>query len=255
MLFTANIGNTGIAFGVFDGDSLLFSASIANRPNATKSEYAVTLSQVLRLHGTEPEQLDDAVLSSVVPMMTPVLKQALALLTGREPLVVSAGVKTGLNLKVNAGGLGSDFVCAAVCAAAEYPLPCIIISFGTATTFAAMDENGVFLGTSIACGVQSALNALDLYAAQLPLVGADKPRHLIAGTTVSALHSGSIFGTAAMTDGMCRRFEQELGAPMTKIATGRFAEQIIPYCEEDYILDTSLLLKGLKRIYGKNKKR
>lgn len=254
MVLTVNIENTIITFGVFDDDRLSFSASIAASPNATEFEYAASFQQILTLSHIPLIKIDGIILASVVPMLTPKLKQACRLLFHTEPLLVSAGVKTGLNLKVSTATLGTDFVCAAACAVREYKTPSVIVSLGTATTFSAIDGNGVFCGTAIAAGVQVSLEALHQCAAQLPQASIEPPQAVIGTNTAASMRSGLIYGTASMIDGMCARFAAQLSGLPVFLATGQHAQDIIPYCDTPFVSDPHLVLKGLYYIYLKNKK-
>lgn len=252
MVLTIYIENTIVTFGVFDDDRLCYAASIAAQPNASEYEYAGSLKQILSLQATPLSEIDGAMIASVVPMLTQKLKQAVFLLLGIEAGIVGAGVKTGLNLKVSTATLGADFVCAAVCAVAEYTAPCVIVSMGTATTFSAIDPRGVFCGTAITAGVGVCLQALHQSAAQLPQISMEAPASVIGTNTVFSMQSGLVYGTAAMVDGMCRKYEIQLGQSPCFLATGQYADVIVPHCETRFVKDPYLVLKGLYRIYQKN---
>jgi type III pantothenate kinase len=252
MIFAVNIENTIISLGMFDDDRMLFSASIATQLNNTAYEYAVCLKQILSLKQFDANSVTGSIIASVVPSLTQTMKDALSILWNGPVLVLSAGIKTGLNLKVHSGTLGADFVSAAVCAGKEYPLPCVIVSLATATTFAAIDRNGTFLGTSIAAGIKISCDALHSKAAQLPQISMDAPGNLIGTNTATSMKSGLIYGTACMLDGMCKRYQDILGEDTTFLATGPYTGQVIPYCTTSFIIDEHLVLKGLNYIYQKN---
>lgn len=252
MVFTVNIENTVISTGVFDDDRLLFSASIATQPNTTAYEYAVCLKQILSLKNIKLDMVCGSIIASVVPGLTATMKEALSLLFDCPVIILSAGVKTGLNLRVNSGTLGTDFVSSAVCAIREYSAPCVIVSLGTATTFAAIDRDDVFLGTSIAAGVKTSSDALHDKAAQLPQISIDSPGALIGTNTAASMKSGLIYGTACMLDGMCRQYAEVLGEGTSFLATGQYADQVIPYCSTPFTVDPHLILKGLNYIYQRN---
>lgn len=253
MVFALNIGNTIITLGGFEEDCISFTASISTRKTATAYEYANSIVQILSLHGVAPGQVEGAIVSSVVPMLTAVLKQSLELLCQCRVLVVSAGVKTGLNIKVSQStNLGTDFVCNAVSAVKYHPLPCAVFSLGTATTVCAIDQKGQLLGTSIMAGVQTSLEGLCDRAVRLPQISLEAPNSLIGTNTFDSMQSGFIFGTASMIDGMGKRYAQILGENTTFVITGQYAKSILPYCENTYVYDEHLLLKGLYVIYRKN---
>lgn len=254
MILTINIENTIISLGVFDDDSICFSASIATQQNKTEFQYATSFQQVLSLYHINSNEIKGVMIASVVPILTPKVKLACELLFSTDVLVVSAGIKTGLNLKVSTATLGADFVCSAVCAINKYQTPCIITALGTATTFCAIDKNNVFCGTSIAAGIQISLEALRKSAAQLPQIGIEKPRSILGTNTVSSMQSGLIYGTASMIDGMCKRFSKQLKETPCYLATGQYAQNIVPFCDTPFVTDCDLVLKGLYYIFMKNKK-
>ena len=174
---------------------------------------------------------------------------------GVEALVVGPGIKTGLNIKIdNPGQLGANLVCVSVGALEKYPAPCIVFDMGTATTIAALDEGGAFIGGSIMPGVNIMLNSLVERTAQLPQISLEAPRNVIGANTVECMKSGIVFGTASMLDGMIERYREQLGENLTVVATGSPAGYIIRYCRNQIVYDKSLLLNGLRILYEKNQK-
>ena len=252
MLFCASIENQTLLFGIFSGERLLHAAELAVEPNATDFDYAVRLRNILVLWQIAAKEITAAAVASVVPAVTAPFCRACTLLFGVEPLVVGAGVRTGLKIPKYAKTLGADFVCNAVAAGKEYPLPLVLVSVGTATTFAALDAGGAFLGTAIAAGPKTSAEALHQEAAQLPFVGLEAPHALIAADTAGALESGLCFGHAAMVDGMARKFAQQLGDSCTFVLTGEHAAWLAGYCELPFLVDQRLALKGLRLIAQKN---
>jgi type III pantothenate kinase len=124
---------------------------------------------------------------------------------------------------------------------------------GTATTASVIDKDGKFLGGAILCGVKTGLNALANSTAQLPQIEIVAPDHAICASTIDSMRSGTVFGTAAMIDGLIKRFEKELGEKATVIVTGGLGGVVAQYCESDVIVDKHLLIDGLRIIYNKNK--
>ncbi|MGN0689156.1 MAG: type III pantothenate kinase, partial [Oscillospiraceae bacterium] len=192
--------------------------------------------------------------STVVPPLMPVLKDAIKKLLKCKVLVVSSGIKTGLNIKIDDPAiLGADLVCGAVGAMAKYPLPLIIFDMGTATTISAIDRNGCFLGGTIFPGVKVSLRALSSVAAQLPDINTElNGMSVIGKNSIDSMKSGIVFGTASMIDGMIERYKAELGDDATVIATGGIAPSIVMHCKSDIIVDENLLTDGLLIIYKKN---
>ena len=254
MVFTVDVGNTNIVLGAFQNDTLKFVSRVATEASKMEDQYAIEFMDILRLYGCSPDMFDGAIISTVVPPLLPVLKAALYKLFKCRILVVSAGIKTGLNIKIDDPAmLGSDLVCAAVGALAKYPTPCIIFDMGTATTISAIDKNGLFLGGSIFPGVKVSLKALSSSTAQLPDINMElNGINPVGKNTIDSMRSGIILGTASMIDGMIKKYKEVLGEESSVIATGGFASSIISYCTEEIIVDDSILTDGLYLIYKKN---
>lgn len=257
MILAVDIGNTNIKIGAWDDEKLVFVSRLQTNTRKTQDEYAVNLIDIFRLNDYNAAQFDGAIISSVVPLLSLPFKGAIqAVIQTKRVYIVSPGLKTGLNIKIeNPATLGADMVCCAVAAAAKYPLPCIIISMGTATALFALDKTGAFLGGAVAPGVVISLEALAKKTAQLPHISLDSPGALIGANTVDCMKSGSIYGAACMLDGMLRRMKRELGGEdVTVVAGGGIAPFIIEYCEEKIVFDDALVLEGLRIIYAKNAK-
>lgn len=253
MLLAIDIGNTNITLGGYSDDVLAFTARIATDHNMTSDQYAVTLKEILTLYNQSYEDIDDCIISSVVPQVGEFISKAVFTLCEIVPLMVGPGVKTGLNIKIdNPAQLGADLVVGAVGAISKYTLPCIIIDMGTASTISVVDKNGSFLGGVIAAGVRLTLKALAENTAQLPSISINAPKSVIGANTVDCMKSGLVYGTAAMLDGLLDRIENELGSSAAVIATGGLAKEIITHCEHTVIYDENLLLDGLREIYYKN---
>lgn len=257
MILAVDIGNTNIKIGAWDNDKLVFVSRLQTNTLKTQDEYAINLVDIFRLNDCNAAQFDGSIISSVVPPLSLPLKRAIeAVIQSKRVYIVSPGLKTGLNIKIdNPATLGADIVCCSVAAISKYTLPCIIISMGTATGMFALDKNGAFIGGSVAPGVVISLEALASKTAQLPHISLDPPGAIIGANTVDSMKSGSIYGTAFMLDGMVRKMKDELGDPETTVvAGGGLAQFIIEYCEEKIVYDDSLVLEGLKIIYEKNAK-
>ncbi|MBQ9387654.1 MAG: type III pantothenate kinase [Lachnospiraceae bacterium] len=253
MLFAVDIGNTNIVAGVMDDDEIRVFERITTDRNKTDLEYAVIFKNILDLYQITASDIDGAIVSSVVPEINSTLKNALKKLFGCRVLIVGPGVKTGLNIKIDdPAQLGADMVVAAVACINEYPLPQIIFDLGTATTISAIDKDGNFLGGVITAGVRTSVESIISKTSQLVGISFSAPKHAIGKNTVESMQSGSVFGTAAMMDGMIDRISEELGEPASVIATGGLAGYIAPYCRHSIICDDNLLLKGLNIIYKKN---
>lgn len=255
MVFTVDVGNTNIVLGAFEDDKLKFTSRVATQPDRMEDEYAVIFADILNLYGAKPDMFDGAIISTVVPPLMPVLKGALKKLFSCKIIVISPGVKTGLNIKIDDPAmLGSDLVCGAVAALAKYPMPCIIFDLGTATTISAMDKNGCFLGGTIFPGVMVSLEALSRGTAQLPHINAElESKGVIGKNSIDCMKTGIVLGTASMMDGMIDRYKEELGENTTVVVTGGLAGSISAHCRRTLILDETLLSDGLYMIYKKNR--
>lgn len=254
MLLVIDAGNTNITIGAYQGDDLLFTSRLATDHSATRDRIAVDLSSIFRLNEIDRHGFSGAIISSVVPEISTALKQAVEKVTGQTPLLVGPGVKTGLNILTdNPAEVGADLVAGAVAAKNKYPLPAIIVDLGTATKVIALDQNGAFLGCSIAPGVEISLNALSSGASQLINISLSVPDHAIGTNTVDSMTSGLIYGTIDALDGQCDRFSAEIEGPVkTIIATGGLG-RIAAGCRHDMVMDQDLILEGLKLIYQKNR--
>lgn len=255
MLLAIDIGNTNIVIGVLQGDDIVFEARIATERVKTSDQYAVEIKNMLELFGVKISDLRDCIISSVVPPVFNSVYTGIVKVTGKQPLVVGPGIKTGLNIQMDTPSqVGSDRIVIAVAALSEYEPPLTLLDLGTATTIEVVDKGNVYLGGCIIPGVRISLEALTTRAAQLPGIQLDHPKKVIGKNTVDCIRSGVMYGAAAMLDGMIGRVEEELGYPTTVVATGGMAQFVCPLCKREIHLERDLLLKGLNLIYKKNVK-
>lgn len=253
MLLAIDIGNTNITLGAYRDNVLAFTARLATDTRLTTDQYAVQIRDIIMLYEQDYTEIEDCIISSVVPSVGNAVSRAVSRLCDIVPLMIGPGVKTGLNIKIdNPAQLGADLVAGAVGAIAEYTLPCVIIDMGTASTVSVIDRNGVFLGGAIAAGIQLTLKALCENTAQLPAIHIEAPKSVIGSNTVDSMKSGLVFGTAAMIDGLLDRIEDELSESPTVVVTGGLSQEIIIHCKRDIIYNENLLLDGLREIYEKN---
>ena len=184
MILAVDIGNTNIVVGGYQEEKLRFSVRLSTDPARTSYEYAATLENVLGFYQVDLPAVEGAIVSSVVPPLSTALCQAVTLLCpGVEPMLVGAGMKTGLNIRIdNPKELGADLLAAAVGAMVKYPLPAIVVDLGTATKLMVVDENRCFLGGAILAGVGISLRALASDTAQLPHISLDSPVKQVIGT-------------------------------------------------------------------------
>ena len=253
MLLTIDIGNTNVTLGAYDGSVLSFTARLATDQRKTDDQYAVEIKNLLSLYEISPDDIEDAIISSVVPAVGKSISNAVSKLCHIVPLMLGPGVKTGLNIKIdNPAQLGADLVAGAVGALDSYTMPCVVIDMGTASTLSVLDRNGIFLGGVIAAGVRLTLKALAENTAQLTSIPIEAPDSVIGTDTVSSMQSGLVYGTASMLDGLLDKIAEELGEAPTVVATGGLSREIIPHCKTSIIYNENLLLDGLRAIYEKN---
>ncbi len=255
MLLAIDIGNTNLVIGCIENDRILFKARIATDRTRTSDQYGVEIKNMMEAYGVRISDIDDCIISSVVPPVFNSVKTGVIKVIGKQPMVVGPGLKTGLNIHVDVPSqVGSDRIVIAVAALAEYRAPLVLMDLGTATTIEVVEPENRYVGGIILPGVRVSLDALTSRAAQLPAISLDTPKSLIGKNTVDCIRSGMMYGTAAMIDGLLDRIEEELGHSSTIIATGGMAQFVIPLCNREIILEKDLLLKGLNIIYQKNKK-
>lgn len=253
MILAIDIGNSNIVIGCIDKTKTYFVDRLATDIQKTSAEYAILFKNILELNDITKNDIDGAIISSVVPPISNTIIQAIKKVTGITAMIIGPGVKTGLNIKIdNPAQLGSDLVVAAVAAMNEYPLPLIIIDMGTATTISCVDSSGSYLGGAIIPGVMVSLESLTSRTSQLPKIGLEAPKKVIGSNTIDCMKSGLVLANASMLDGMIERMEGELGKKATIVATGGLSQFIIPHCKYDIIYNDTLLLKGLWLIYHKN---
>ena len=254
MLLAIDIGNTNIVIGGIKDNQIVFEARIATDRSKTSDQYAVDIKDILSLFDVKAEDIQDCIISSVVPPVFNSVRTGILKVTGKSPMVVGPGLKTGLKIHMdNPAQVGSDRIVIAVAALAEYKPPLILMDLGTATTLEVVGEDNSYLGGCIIPGVRISLDALTSRTAQLPGIRLERPKRVIGKNTVDCMRSGIMYGTAAMIDGMLDRIEEELGTSTTVIATGGIAQFVVPLCRREIKLEKDLMLKGLNLIYRKNK--
>lgn len=255
MILAIDIGNTNIVLGCMEGPRIVVEARMATDLVKTSDQYCVELKSLLRLYEVDLAAIEGVIISSVVPPVLNSCKTAVRKLTGKTPMVVGPGIKTGLNIQMeNPAQIGSDLIVAAVAALSRFAPPLIIIDMGTATTITAIDKTGAYVGGCISPGPKLSAEALSSRTAQLPAISLESPKHAIGKNTVEAMRSGVMLGSACMVDGMIDRLEQELGQKATVIATGGIARFVLPMCRREIIYDRDLLLKGLAALYENNRR-
>jgi type III pantothenate kinase len=254
VLLAVNVGNTNTVLGVFRGAELEHQWRTSTETERTADELAVLFGGLLEQADLSfSNQITGVVISSVVPTSTGALRDMVERYFNFPPVIVEPGTKTGMPILTdNPRELGADRVVNALAAFNRYGGPCIVIDFGTATTYDAVSEKGEFLGGAIAPGLQTKNASLSRETARLPQVELQAPRTAIGKNTVDAIQSALIFGTAAETDGMIERMRKEFGGDATVVATGGLAPLIIPHCQFVDEHDPWLTLEGLRLVFERN---
>lgn len=255
MLLALDIGNTNIAIGVFQGSELMEHWKIRTEAERTCDEYMVVLRGLLQSAPEIREQISGVIISSVVPPLTPVFQKLSREMFGVKPLTVGPGLKTGMPIKYeNPQEVGADRVVSALAALEMYGGPCIVVDFGTATTFDAVSAQGEYLGGAIAPGVQISAEALFARTAKLPSIEIRRPEKAIGRTTVASMQSGLYFGFVGQVTVLIERIQAELSGNAKVVATGGFASLVRSEIDAIDHTEPHLVLLGLCYLYHRHKK-
>ncbi len=255
MFLAVDIGNTNITLGVYDGTRLAATWRVATVHDRMPDEYGILLIQLMAQRGIAPEQVSGVAIASVVPALTGVFREVVEGYLKQEPLVVDAGVKTGVRIRYESPReVGADRVvdCAAV--KVKYGGPACVVDFGTATTFDAITAEGDYLGGAIAPGIGIAAEALFSRASKLYRVEIAPPARAIGTNTAMAMQSGIFFGYVGLVEGLVARFRRELGEEMKVIATGGLAQKVAAETPVIQHVDPWLTLDGLRIVYEMNRR-
>ncbi len=253
MLLTIDIGNTNLTLGLYEGDKLGAHWRLATDHNRMPDEYGLQFLGLLQNAGKTLNEITGVSLASVVPPLTGRVIQACREYLKQEPLVVDAGIKTGIKVRYeDPRAVGADRICDAVAVMKLYGGPACVVDFGTATTFNAITKDGEYLGGAITAGINLAAEALYTRAAKLPRIDLQVPPSVIGRNTIHAMQSGLLFGYVSMVEGMVARFRSELGNDMKVIATGGLAEVVAKETKVINVIAPWLTLDGLRLIWELN---
>jgi type III pantothenate kinase len=255
MLLAADVGNTNVTLGLFDGKELKHRFRFGSLRDRTEDECGALLHQMLSMRSIKPADISAAILASVVPPITEVMCHAIRKNLAHDPLVVGGpGVKTGISvLYDNPRDVGADRIVNAVAAYDRYHSGVIVVDFGTATTLDCVSPKAEYLGGVIVPGVEVSLAALLGRAAKLGPVELTAPPHVVGRNTPHAIQSGIVFGYAGLVDGLVKRITQELPFECAVLATGGLARLIVPEAQSVNVIDENLTLTGLRLLYEKNR--
>ncbi|MCQ4936144.1 MULTISPECIES: type III pantothenate kinase [Anaerotignum] len=255
MLLVIDVGNTNYVLGVYHGEKLVKCWRMATGSNKTADETGIFLYNLFEASGFDVSRIEAVIISSVVPDIMYSLTQGIRKYFNIEPMIVSAGMKTGIVIKRdNPKAVGADRIVNLVAANEIYGGPAVVIDYGTANTFDVINEKSEFITGLITPGISICAEALYQRAAQLPKIEIKKPKSIIVKNTVGSIQAGLVIGHIGQTKYIIQQLREQLGIPdMKVVATGGLARVIDPNKEIFDILDPVLTLKGLKILYQKNK--
>ena len=254
MLLTIDIGNTNLTLGVYNGERLVPTWRLATVHDRMPDEYGILLMGLFDHRAIRPADVTGVAVASVVPQITGIFREVSRSYLNQEPLVVDAGVKTGVRIRYETPReIGADRIvdCAAV--QHKYGGPACVVDFGTATTFDAISREGEYLGGAIAPGICIAAEALFSRASKLYRVEIAPPAKVIGTNTAMAMQAGIFLGYVALVEGLAARFRRELGDDTKVIATGGLAEKVARETAVIQHVDPWLTLDGLRLIYEMNR--
>ena len=253
LLLALDVGNTNTTIGVFRGTEILRRFRLSTARSRTVDELGLFMRQLCEWAQISQDEIGGVIVGSVVPPLDSALRGALTTYLHTDPLFVGPGIRSGMPLRVDTPlELGADRLCNAVAAYAEYGGPCVVVDFGTATTWDVVSAKGEFIGGVIAPGLEIAAEALFSRAAKLPRIELIAPERVIGKGTVDSMQAGLVYGYVGLVEGLTRRVLDELGGGKV-IATGGLGPVIARYSGIFDAVDDDLTLKGLRLLWERNR--
>lgn len=254
MLLVIDVGNTNMVLGVYKDTELLDHWRISTDRQRTTDEYGVLIRELFYLNDLRADDINAIIISSVVPPVVPTLERMCQRYFGLSPLLIGPGVKTGMDIRYdNPRDVGADRIVNAVAAYEKYGGPVIIVDFGTATTFCAVDAKGVYLGGSICPGIGISTEALVQRTAKLPRIELKRTDSVICRNTIESMQAGVFYGFVGQVEGIVSRMRRELDMSARVVATGGLAVVIAPATKTIDVVEPMLTLEGLRIIYERNR--
>lgn len=254
MLLVIDVGNTNMVLGVYKDTELLDHWRISTNRQRTTDEYGVLIRELFYLNDFRADDINAIIISSVVPPVVPTLERMCQRYFGLSPLLIGPGVKTGMDIRYdNPREVGADRIVNAVAAYEKYGGPVIIVDFGTATTFCAVDAKGVYLGGSICPGIGISTEALVQRTAKLPRIELKRTDSVICRNTIESMQAGVFYGFVGQVEGIVSRMRRELDMSARVVATGGLAVVIAPATKAIDVVEPMLTLEGLRIIYERNR--
>ena len=251
MLMVVDIGNTNIVVGLYHDDELVKDWRLYTDPRRTDDEYSSILRSLFRDSGIAPGTIDKTIISSVVPTLNETFVMMIEKMIGKTPLVLGPALYDRLPVRVPESAIheiGTDIVCDAVAAYTRYRSSCIVLDFGTALTFTAIDFDGQIRGVAIAPGLGTAVKALFRDTAQLPSVPLEVPPSSLGTNTIHSIQAGVVLGYQGLVESLIARMRRDLGNDAPAIATGGLSHVLEPVTQVFDAVDPMLTLRGLKLI-------
>ena len=254
MLLVCDIGNSNLILGLYADDRLIHRWCLETVNTRTEDEYSLLIQQLLASAEVRPSSVQAVAIASVVPVLTSIMSSMAGRLFRCVPMIVGPGLKTGIRILYNPPkDVGADRIVNAIAAYHRFKTACIVVDFGTATTFDSITARGEYAGGAIAAGIQISMAALFQNAAKLPKVDIERPATVVGKSTVESIQSGLYYGYASLVDGLVRRMKAEMKAnPINVVATGGLAPFIAQEAETIQHVDETLTLDGLRLVYVLN---
>ena len=256
MLLTVDVGNTNITLGVFEGKDIHSTFRITTQAVRTSDEFGSLIAEMIVRKGINIKSIKDVIISSVVPKVMYSLNSGIIKYFGIEPIIVGIGTKTGIKInRTDPREVGSDRIVDAVAAYELYGGPCIVVDFGTATTYDLILEDGTFEAGVTSPGIKICAKALWDCTAKLPEVEIKKPASILGKDTISSMQAGIVYGYIGQTEYIIDKIKEESGLDNLKvIATGGMGRIIYKNTDRIDVYDNELTLQGMRIIYEKNRK-